>query len=94
METLKRTVFVTPLVVLSVVTSITIVMDASEWYGNLYQNLELFGWTFTGKFRGITFALILEVFLAVMMATRVLCKPKASSMLGPSDHARTVAGIR
>ena len=71
MEALKRIVFAAPLAVLSVVTSITIVVDASEWYGNLYKDLELFGWVFTGKFRGIAFALILEVFLAVMMATRL-----------------------
>lgn len=71
MEALKRVLFVTSLAGLSVVTSITIVVDASEWYGNLYQDLELFGWVFTGKFRGIAFALILEVFLAVMMATRL-----------------------
>jgi hypothetical protein len=33
--------------------------------------LEVFGWLFTGRARGIAFALILELFLAVMMATRL-----------------------
>lgn len=60
-----------PLVVLSVLTSATIVVDASEWYGALYDDLDFFDWFLSGKLRGIVFALILEMFLAVMMAVRL-----------------------
>ena len=59
-EFISKAIRITPLILISVLTSVTIVVDASEWYGALYDELGFFDWLLTGKFRGLAFALIGE----------------------------------
>ena len=62
---------VIPILLLTTLTSGLIVLDASEWYSDLYRPVEIFGFTFGSQGRGIIFAAILEAFLAISMSVRV-----------------------
>lgn len=70
-----RIVYVSLLICLSVFTSLTVVVDASEWYGALYHDLLFFTVQLPKLVRGVVFALLLEGFLALLMATRLPERP-------------------